>query len=187
MAVSKENSNHHENLTSLLNCIDLLKENCASCVSEKEVENIFEPICSDLNLSSSKIYSFFSSKMKNVNLSKGINLEELNDLFTRKANITESCSQYENTVAWRPSGDVKKDLSIKYNAEKLKYKEKLEEENHKAKLELNKLIDEISYKRNRIDRMKTELPELDDSIDKIQSINYRAHELNKEKIKDIEI
>ncbi|KAI5711217.1 hypothetical protein M8J75_015141 [Diaphorina citri] len=120
MAVSKENSNHHESLTSLLNCIDLLKENCASCVR-------------------------------------------------------------------RPSGNVKKDLSIKYNAEKLKYKEKLEEENHKAKLELNKLIDEISYKRNRIDRMKTELPELDDSIDKIQSINYRAHELNKEKIKDIEI
>ncbi|KAL1459458.1 hypothetical protein WDU94_011440 [Cyamophila willieti] len=170
----------HEDTKALIEGIKQVEENLASCISKEEAENIFEPICSELNLSSSKIYKFFAEKWKNVNLAKDMDSKELDDMFRKKAELTEDCKPYENTIAWRPTGDVKKDLSVKYRSAKLMYKEKLEKEVNVSKMELDKLMEEIRFKTSKIDSMTNVLPELNDNVCKLQNkTEHIKEELNK--------
>uniref|UniRef100_A0A8D8LV46 Uncharacterized protein n=1 Tax=Cacopsylla melanoneura TaxID=428564 RepID=A0A8D8LV46_9HEMI len=159
--MAESNEEFHEDTRALFEGMKLVEENLASCISEEEIEKIFEPI-SELNLSSSKIYKYFIEKWKHANLAKSINSKELDDLFRKKAEITEDCKLYENTIAWRPTGDVKQDLSVKYRSDKLLYKEKLEKQVKASKIELDNLMDEIRFKTNKLDSMTSGLPELND-------------------------
>lgn len=72
---------------------------------------------------------------------------------------------------------MKTDLNIRYNVEQKKYQEKLEKEIHRTKLELDKLLDEIKFKINKIDRNKSELPELHMAVDEIHSNNENTKKL----------
>lgn len=56
---------------------------------------------------------------------------------------------------------MKADLAVSYNEEQKRHQEKIEKEIHGAKSELKNLMDQIEYKRNKIDLKKSEVPELE--------------------------
>lgn len=69
--------------------------------SEQEFADIFEPTYKLLpGISRTKIYTFFHEKMKKGNISKQMNIDELNLIFTKKTTLSESCHPFENSVAW---------------------------------------------------------------------------------------